>query len=187
MGYSAPMPDSIESVVIDGMTYLLTADEGDHKIYGSYVENVEARDLFSGDAIKGVSPSFDCNTSGEAKDICDNGLQLTVGSSAVNYDDPTAPIIEKIVAFGGRGISIFKAKAAKVKPIWNSDLNLKKLCARRTLGLITLPKMKDLLRWTVHCTIPRMIMIFACFLKKCLTQTKMGVTIKETVLLVCVP
>jgi len=106
--YSARNPDAIAAAVIDGVTYILTADEGDDKEYGSYEEKVKAKDLFAGEVIEGVVPGYDCDATEESQAVCDGKLRLTVGSSSVNFSDPTAPVIEKIVAFGGRGISIYK-------------------------------------------------------------------------------
>lgn len=128
--YSAPMPDSIESVSIDGVTYILSADEGDDKEYGDFEEKVKAKELFAGEVIEGVIPDYDCSTSPEAEAVCSGSLRLTVGSAAVNYDNPSAPVIEKIVTLGGRGISILKSSGDTVEPIWNSGSELEEaVCA----------------------------------------------------------
>ena len=119
------MPDSIESVTIDGITYILTADEGDDKEYGAFEEKVKAKELFAGEVIEGVTPSnYNCSESSEAEAVCSGSLRLTVGSSAVNYDNPSAPVIEKIVTLGGRGISILKETNDKLEPFWNSGSEL---------------------------------------------------------------
>lgn len=119
--YSAPMPDSMESVSIDGVTYLLTADEGDDKEYGAFEEKVKAGDLFAGEVLKNVIPlNYDCSASPEAEVVCSGALRVTIGSSAVNYENPSAPVVEKIVTLGGRGISILKSSSDKLEPFWNS-------------------------------------------------------------------
>jgi len=125
--YSAPMPDSIESVTIDGITYILTADEGDDKEYGAYEEKVKAKELFGGEVIEGVTPiDYNCSSSAEAEAVCSGSLRLTIGSSAVNYDNPSDPVIEKIVTLGGRGISILKESPSndKLEVFWNSGSEL---------------------------------------------------------------
>eukprot|EP00971_Amphidinium_carterae_P204598 4060171-Amphidinium_carterae.1 len=50
-----------------------------------------------------------------------DSLRITVGSSAVNYSDPMHPVMENIVIFGGRGMSIFKYEAGAMSLHWDSD------------------------------------------------------------------
>jgi len=45
-------------------------------------------------------------------------MRVTIGSTAVDYSNSTAPIFKGAVGFGGRGISIYKASDMKL--IWDS-------------------------------------------------------------------
>jgi hypothetical protein len=122
------MSDSIEGVSIDGKMYIITADEGDDKEYGAFEEKVKAAKLFSGEVFNGALPVYNCSMSPESQALCDSSLRVTVGSSAVDYSDPAAPVVEKIVAFGGRGISILEAPAdpssGNITMVWNSKDDL---------------------------------------------------------------
>lgn len=64
-----------------------------------------------------------------AADCEDNGLdwcsdfEISIGSSAVDYTDPTAPVMDKIVGFGARGIGMFRLPSSASDPIefvWDS-------------------------------------------------------------------
>lgn len=48
---------------------------------------------------------------------------MTIGTAGVNYDDTSAPILEKIVGIGGRGMSIFRvpsSTSADLELVWES-------------------------------------------------------------------
>lgn len=53
-------------------------------------------------------------------DWCATSMRLTVGSSMIDYSDPTAPMIKKIVAIGGRGISIYRLTDDGLDLVWDS-------------------------------------------------------------------
>jgi hypothetical protein len=149
--YSVPAPDGIASVEIDGVLYVLTANEGSDFDYDEYEEKISAGDLFNGvefgqqgfvvnetifstiNSAIGSSINFnaDCETNG--LDWCANGLEITLGSSAVDYSNSSAPIFNRIVAFGGRGISIYKVPLANadatetIELIWDSKSDFEQL------------------------------------------------------------
>merc|ERR1719492_459592 len=57
-------------------------------------------------------------------------MRITVGSEAINYSDPTNPVIEKVVAMGGRGISIFQQSSQGLELVWDSGSRFEtELCA----------------------------------------------------------
>lgn len=132
--------DGIDTVEIDGIFYVLTADEGSDADFGAYEEKIDSADLFLGTTITarnmvanssffdannsamGASANFNSNCEDSGLAWCSN-LEISLGSSAVDYSNPAAPQIQRIVAFGGRGISIFRVPGAYSEPIslvWDS-------------------------------------------------------------------
>ena len=128
--YLGKAPDGIATVEIDGVVYVLTADEGSDFDMGPFEEKRSSADLFGsnatfshsgftfdssffvpGDSTAGCTANFqaDCEANLEAGlvDWCSN-LDVTIGSSAVDYTVATAPKMNKIVGFGGRGIGIYQ-------------------------------------------------------------------------------
>ena len=59
-------------------------------------------------------------------DWCASGLRLTLGSSMIDYNDPTAPNIKSIVALGGRGMSIYKLTDDGIDLVWDSKDELER-------------------------------------------------------------
>lgn len=54
-----------------------------------------------------------------------------MGSTAINYSEPSAPEIQHIVAFGGRGVSIYESQGNGLSLTWDSgDEVEKEQCAR---------------------------------------------------------
>ena len=51
---------------------------------------------------------------------CANSMRLSVGSESVDYSDPAAPIFKKLVAIGGRGLSIYKLTDEGLDLVWDS-------------------------------------------------------------------
>lgn len=139
--YSLRSPDGFDVVTIDGTTYILTADEGSDFDFGDYEEKTSAGDLFNGNVLGQrnfvASPSlfdtnssstgdsapfnFDCEDNG--LDWCASDIEITLGSAAVDYTNVTSPVVERVVLFGGRGISIFQVPNAiddEIVPVWDS-------------------------------------------------------------------
>jgi len=129
--YSIRTPDSIAYVSVDGKDYILTANEGDDKEYGDFEEKQKSGDIFDGDTIalkdmtanpsvfdegEGTSAMFNSECEG---DNCSKKMRMSVGSSMIDYSDPTKPNIERMVIFGGRGISIYEVSDS-LKLIWDS-------------------------------------------------------------------
>ena len=71
-------------------------------------------------------------------DWCANSMRLTIGTESIDYSDPTAPIFKKLVAIGGRGLSIYKFTDEGLEMVWDSGDELKERDAPRFLGL-TMP------------------------------------------------
>jgi len=139
--YSLRAPDGFDVAVIDGTTYVLTADEGSDFDFGEFEEKTGAADLFSGTALgqqnfvasasffntvsssTGDSAPFNSACEENGLEWCASDIEITMGSAAVNYTNATAPLIERVVLFGGGGISIFKVPTAidgELDPVWDS-------------------------------------------------------------------
>lgn len=134
-------PDGIFSLEYEGVNYVLTANEGSDFDLGDYAEKFDSQDLFlkngtfafagwtfsddffiPGDPSKGCTANFNADCEVLGLDWCSN-FELTVGSSAVDYSDPSSPKLERIVGFGGRGISAYKVPESTFERItlaWDS-------------------------------------------------------------------
>ena len=77
--------------------------------------------------MEGYSKYFnsDCEDNNETE-WCASGLRLTLGSSMIDYSDPTAPVIKSIVALGGRGLSIYKLTDDGIEQVWDSKDELER-------------------------------------------------------------
>lgn len=62
----------------------------------------------------------ECGDMDGSPEWCADSMRLTVGSSSIDYSDPTAPVIKKLVAIGGRGISIYKLTDTGLDLVWDS-------------------------------------------------------------------
>ena len=128
--YLAKNPDAIATVLYDGVDYILTADEGSDFGFGDFEEMRDSTELFGagatflysnftfdesffvpGDSTAGCTANFqaDCEANMEAGlvDWCSD-MEITIGSSAVDFSTAGAPMMSKIIGFGGRGIGIYK-------------------------------------------------------------------------------
>jgi hypothetical protein len=122
-----------------GETYIVTANEGDDKSYGDYEERLKAGDVFAGSELppgmtadssifdplnitSGISKYFNdaCNDTLPETPFCSGSMRVTVGSSMIDYSDPTAPKIVRFVGLGGRGLSIYKFSDAGLELVWDS-------------------------------------------------------------------
>jgi hypothetical protein len=132
---SLRMPDSIQAVDVDGVTYVLTANEGDDKEYGDFEEKQKLKDVVNSDG----SPSSDFSTmnitasaqaAATAIRSASSKMRITVGSSAIDYSIPASPVIQHVVAMGGRGISIFRDTGSGLELTWDSGSDFEQeLCA----------------------------------------------------------
>ena len=146
--YAMRLPDAIDNLELDGVTYIFTADEGTDFDFDEYEEKYEAGDIFDGGNIllKGftapesflnaVSPETSptarfnkqCETFGTFSK-CLDGVDITVGSMAVDYSNSSAPSMDKIVLFGGRGMSIYKVpETGPIEFVWDSVSSVAALC-----------------------------------------------------------
>ena len=139
--YFGKTPDGIATVEYEGTNYVFTADEGSDFDLGDYEEKFDSADLFGegasfafanftfdpaffvpGDSTRGCAANFQADCEANGLEWCSN-FEVTVGSSAVDYSNPSAPKMSKIVGFGGRGISIYRVPQSAIDPIelvWDS-------------------------------------------------------------------
>ena len=112
-------PDGIDTVQYNGVDYILTANEGSDFDLGDYEEKQDSNDIFTangGFALANFtfSPEIEACRANFAEDCESKGLEwcsnfeLTIGSSAVDYSNTSAPRMTRVVGFGGRGMSIFR-------------------------------------------------------------------------------
>ena len=94
-----PMPDAIATWQVDGISYFVTANEGDSRVDGSDEARLSSRDL--DDAIFGAAEA-----ALKSEDVAG---RLTV--SVVDGNTDADPALEAIYAFGGRGMSVFRVNA----------------------------------------------------------------------------
>ena len=147
-------PDSIVSFSRDGVNYIVTANEGDDLEYGDFAERVAGEDLFDGTSIPlypGMTASADvlgpdsatdgtsrfynaqCDETNSATPFCNADMRFTLGTSTVDYSDPTAPNIYQLVGIGGRGLSVFQVTDSGLELVWDSKDDFEKL------GCMTFP------------------------------------------------
>jgi hypothetical protein len=109
-------PDGIATVEYEGVNYILTAEEGSDYGLGDFEEKHSSQDVFlAGNAFS--FPNFTFSAQVEAcranfeegcnADWCSN-FDLTIGSLAVDYSNPSAPRMDRVVGIGGRGMGIFR-------------------------------------------------------------------------------
>ncbi|GAB1857829.1 hypothetical protein MHTCC0001_26660 [Flavobacteriaceae bacterium MHTCC 0001] len=90
------MPDAIDTYTIDGVNYIVTANEGDARDYDGYSEEERVKDLT-------LNPSYypDAETLQEDEDL--GRLKTTTATGDYNNDGVT----EQIYSYGARSFSIF--------------------------------------------------------------------------------
>ncbi|WP_166998923.1 choice-of-anchor I family protein [Paramicrobacterium fandaimingii] len=98
--YGAYMPDGISAYTVGGETYLVTANEGDSREWGDFVDAARVKDL--GD--DGLAPVCATSPLSGATGGADLG-RLTVISDLGLSDDGSC--YENLYAFGGRSFSIW--------------------------------------------------------------------------------
>ena len=101
------MPDGMESYQAGGQTYLVTANEGDAREWGDYVEPVRAKDL----AADGLGPvCADSPLAGLLGDADLGRLNVT----RENGFDEAAGCYDELYAFGSRSFSIWSTDGTQV-------------------------------------------------------------------------
>lgn len=130
----------IQVVNVDGVDYLFVANSGNDGGFEAYSEIFSGQDLFNGTQLgpkdfkvgsshlfgssSAASAGFNRNCQKGTTEFCSPTTQFSVGTAAVDYSDPTAPVLNKMVLFGGRGISSFKmpngTSSDPISFVWDS-------------------------------------------------------------------
>lgn len=138
--YTLRSADSIASMTVDGVDYVVTANEGDDAEYGDFEEKVKGKDIFIGATLgfagmtadeaifsptsitEGLSRFFndDCDEVNAETPFCSKSMRFSVGSSMVDFSNPEAPNIYRLAGIGGRGITIFKVTDSGLEEVWDS-------------------------------------------------------------------
>lgn len=121
------MPDSIASYGVGGVTYIVTANEGDARDWEGYSE--EARVKHFGDADRGIAPlceDFNGMTAEEIADLQkDENLGRLTVTTADGYNEERG-CYDEIHSFGARGFSIVNENGERV---FNSDDQFERITA----------------------------------------------------------
>ena len=116
------MPDAIATWTVGGTTYFATANEGDARSDDSDVQRLKDFD--------GLDPSIVTPDGQPALDDDDNAGRLNV--STYDSDPDNDGIVDEIVAFGGRGFTIFKQEAdGDVVKVFESGGEFEKIIAEQ--------------------------------------------------------
>ena len=107
-------PDAIATLTVDGIDYIVTANAGDDKEYGDYESKQKFKDVIdTNETFTNEFQEFSFFAPDVGSDAYanfgDTKMSITIGSSGVDYSDPTKPVFKGAVGFGGRGLSIWKA------------------------------------------------------------------------------
>ena len=134
-------PDSMTIVEQGGSIYLITADEGVRAGYGDFDEDIKSNKLYKGSEFKmkgatvdpkifNSSAPFDglarffndeaCDDFEGAPEWCADGYRMSIGSTAVDYSNASAPHLHRMIGFGGRGISVYKFENDAISLVWDS-------------------------------------------------------------------
>ena len=99
-------PDGLASFVVDGETYLVTANEGDVREWGAYEESVRVGDLGADGLAPVCADSPLAALVGEAE-LGRLNVSVEEGLRAGTGD--AEPCYEELFAFGGRSVTVFTA------------------------------------------------------------------------------
>ena len=119
--YGVPMPDGVHSYRVGDETYIVTANEGDAREWGDYVEPARVKDLGTEDA-PGTGPLCG-NLEGYDDDAALGRLEVT---TEMGFDEQQGCYSE-LYAFGSRSFSIYSADGELV---FDSGAEFEELSAR---------------------------------------------------------
>lgn len=106
--------------------------------YGPFEEKLKSKDIFVGSSLgllgataekeifdaaspmDGQSKYFNDDCDEEVVGWCAKSMRMAVGTSMVDYSNVTAPHIKKMVAIGGRGVSVYKLTDDGLELVWDS-------------------------------------------------------------------
>src|SRR5690606_29198177 len=100
--YGVPMPDGIHSFQSGGETYIVTANEGDAREWGDYVEPARVKHLGDEEDAPGTTPRCD--------EIADYADDAALGRLEVTTEmglNEERGCYDELYAFGGRSFAIY--------------------------------------------------------------------------------
>ena len=115
----------------------MTTNEGSDLDFDAYEEKFDLNDVFDGDSLttdldgfiwaggstmEGLALHLNSECDEDVQAWCSD-MEMTIGSSAVDYSNPEAPVLERVVGIGGRGMSILRVPTDSASPItmiWDS-------------------------------------------------------------------
>ncbi len=112
----AYMPDAIECFTVDGVTYAVTANEGDAREYGDFVESQRLKDLV-------LDPTAFPDAAYLQQDVLLGRLNVSGASGDTDGDGD----LDEIYAFGGRSFSIWNVSTGEL--VWDSGDDLEAIVA----------------------------------------------------------
>lgn len=101
--YGAYMPDAVASYRVNGQTYILTANEGDGREYGDFEDEARVSDL-----------ALDPATFPNAAELQGKAALGRLNVSRVDADTDGDGDADRLVAFGGRSLSVWSAEGKRV-------------------------------------------------------------------------
>ncbi|MGK9221610.1 MULTISPECIES: choice-of-anchor I family protein [unclassified Microbacterium] len=109
------MPDGIASYEVDGETYLVTANEGDAREWGDYVEPARVKDLGEVDDETGLMTGYGpvCETAFDAALLEDDQLGRLEVTTELGFDEEQG-CYDELYAYGARSFSIYTADGTQV-------------------------------------------------------------------------
>lgn len=110
-------PDSIASFAVDGATYLVTANEGDHRAYAGFTDIAPLSELTLDEALLRGTPGL----------AGDGGLGRLMVSSVAGDTDGDGDV-DRLLAFGARSISIWSTDG---RLVYDSGDALERAIAQR--------------------------------------------------------
>lgn len=113
----AYMPDAIECFEVGGVTYAITANEGDAREYDPLVESVRLKDLT-------LDPAAFPDARILQKDEMLGRLNVTIASGDTDNDGD----LDEIYAFGSRSITIWNLSTDE--PVWDSGSDLETITSQ---------------------------------------------------------
>jgi hypothetical protein len=96
------MPDAIAAYDVDGATYLVTANEGDHRAYDAFDEETRVRDLL-------LDLSVFPNAALLQRDEALGRLHTTAAPGSAGNDTDGDGLADRILAYGARSFSVWDA------------------------------------------------------------------------------
>lgn len=120
--YGIPMPDGIQSYQVGGETYIVTANEGDAREWGDYVEPARVKHLGDEEDAPGTAPL--CEEIAHYADDAKLGRLEVTTEMGFNAE---RGCYDELYAFGGRSFAIYSADGELV---FDSGAQFEELTAR---------------------------------------------------------